>query len=92
MRSTRNWFWAVAVLGAAAWGFSGCATARQPSTDVETVGQLTPSYASIRPVSAGPTADNEVTFKPRAKSGADKDADISDVDLPEVVRKEAHGF
>ena len=44
----RNWLWAVAVIGAAAWGFAGCATSsRTTVVETETVGQLSVSDSHV---------------------------------------------
>lgn len=95
----RNWFWAAAVIGAAIWGFAGCATAPK-SIEVETVGQLNASqdnYSNVysKPVHA--TTDLAPSF-----GVVDTDEDVTTgpsavvvpaaEDVPVIAPKDAHGF
>ena len=84
----RNWFWAAATLGAAIWGFSGCATAPRP-VDAETVGALSvsPTHVYAQPVHA----DTELTSSFGAVD-TDEDAPVvaaapAAVETPDIAPK-----
>lgn len=92
---TRNWVWAVLCLAAAAWGFSGCASA--PVTpEVETVGALSASYHSITVAPVHHDAPPELGKV--VETGSDDIGDVvstttrvpdvgDDAELPEVAPK-----